>query len=104
MKTYQASDIRNFAIVGHASSGKTMLSEAMLVCGGVLNRLGSAANGTTTSDYHDNERERKISIQASLLHLEWMNKKFNLLDCPGYLDFISEALGALRVADFALIV
>ncbi len=104
MKTYQPTDIRNFAIVGHASSGKTMLSEAMLVCGGVINRLGSVANGTTVSDYHDNERERKISIQASLLHLEWQGKKFNLLDCPGYLDFISESLGALRVADFALIV
>lgn len=81
-----------------------MLGEAMLVCGGVLNRLGSVANGTTISDYHDNERERKISIQASLLHTEWQGKKFNMLDCPGYLDFISEALGALRVADFALIV
>lgn len=104
MKTYQPSDIRNFAIVGHASSGKTMLGEAMLVCGGVLNRLGSVANGTTVSDYHDNERERKISIQAALLHTEWQDKKFNMLDCPGYLDFISEALGALRVADFALIV
>jgi len=104
MKTYQPSDIRNFAIVGHASSGKTLLTEAMLVCGGVINRLGSTAAGSTVSDYHENERERKISIQASLLHLEWMNKKFNILDCPGYLDFISEALGALRVADFALIV
>jgi len=104
MKTYQPAEIRNFAIVGHASSGKTMLGEAMLVCGGVANRLGSVANGTTVSDYHDNERERKISIQASLLHLEWGGQKFNVIDCPGYMDFISEALGALRVADFALIV
>ncbi len=76
----------------------------MLVCGKVINRLGSVAAGSTVSDYHENERERKISIQASLLHLEWMNKKFNIIDCPGYLDFISESLGALRVADFALIV
>jgi len=103
MKTYQPAEIRNLAVVGHASSGKTMLSEAMLVCGGGINRLGSVANGTTVSDYHDNERGRKISIQASLLHLEWGGKKFNVIDCPGYMDFISEALGALRVADFALI-
>ncbi|HEY9172191.1 MAG TPA: elongation factor G [Verrucomicrobiae bacterium] len=104
MKTYHPSEIRNFAIVGHASSGKTLLAEAMLVCGGVINRLGSVAAGSTVSDYHDNERERKISIQTSLLHLDWQDKKFNILDCPGYLDFISEALGALRVADCAVIV
>ncbi len=76
----------------------------MLVCGGIINRLGSTAAGSTVSDYHENERERKISIQASLLHTEWQGKKFNFLDCPGYLDFISEALGALRVADCAVIV
>ena len=104
MKTYQSSEIRNFAIVGHASSGKTMLGECMLASGGVINRLGSVANGTTVSDYHENERERKISIQASLLHCEWMGRKFNMIDTPGYLDFISEALGALRVGDFALVV
>ncbi len=104
MKSYAPADIRNFAIVGHASCGKTMLSECMLACAGVINRLGSVAAGTTVSDYHDNERERKISIQSSLMHLEWMGKKFNLVDTPGYLDFISEALAALRVGDFALIV
>src|SRR5436305_14220980 len=104
MKTYQPSEIRNFAIVGHASAGKTMLSEAMLVCGGVLNRLGSVAAGTTASDYHDSERQRQISVHASLLHTEWQGKKFNIIDTPGYLDFISEGLGALRVGDFALMV
>src|SRR6266404_8680844 len=104
MKTYQPSEIRNFAIVGHASGGKTMLAEAMLVAGGVLNRLGSITYGTTVSDYHDSERGRQISVHASLLHTEWMGKKFNLIDTPGYLDFISEGLGALRVGDFALVV
>jgi elongation factor G len=104
MKTYPTQDIRNFAIVGHASAGKTTLSECMLVCGGVLNRLGSVNAGSTTSDYHADEKERKISIHASLLHTEWLGKKLNIIDTPGYLDFISEGLAALRVADFAMVV
>jgi elongation factor G len=104
MKEYQAADIRNFAVVGHASAGKTLLCEAMLACAGVINRMGSIANGSTVSDYHVSEINRKISVQASLLHLEWLGKKFNLIDCPGYADFLSEGLGALRVGDFALVV
>jgi len=104
MKEYQAADIRNFAVVGHATSGKTMLCEAMLACAGVINRMGSIAAGSTVSDYHVSEINRQISVQASLLHLEWLDKKFNIIDCPGYADFISEGLGALRVGDFALVV
>ncbi len=104
MKTYQTSEIRNFAIVGHASAGKTMLSDCMLACAGVLNRLGSVPAGTTASDYHQEEKDRKISIHASLLNCEWLDRKFNIIDTPGYLDFISEGLGALRVGDFALVV
>jgi len=104
MKEYQPAEIRNFAIVGHASSGKTMLSEAMLACAGVINRMGSISAGTTVSDYHESEKQRQISVSATLMHLEWLGKKFNILDCPGYADFISEGLGALRVGDFALIV
>ena len=103
MKVYQPGEIRNFAIVGHASSGKTMLSEAMLACSGVINRLGSVANGTTVSDYHVEEKDRKISVHSSLMNTEWLGRKFNIIDTPGYLDFISEALGAMRVADFALV-
>ena len=104
MKTYPPAEIRNFAIVGHASSGKTMLCEAMLMCGGVISRMGRIADGTTVSDYHVSEKNRQISVSASLLHTEWLGKKFNLIDTPGYLDFISEGLGALRVGDFALVV
>jgi elongation factor G len=104
MKAYQPGDIRNFAIVGHASSGKTMLSECMLACGGVVNRLGNIQAGSTVSDYHEAEQKRQISINASLLHLEWQDKKLNILDTPGYQDFISEALGALRVSDMAIVV
>lgn len=81
-----------------------MLSEAMLACAGVINRMGTIAAGSTVSDYHDNEQHRQISVSATLMHCEWLGKKFNILDCPGYADFISEGLGALKVGDFALIV
>jgi elongation factor G len=102
MKTYQPAEIRNVAIVGHASGGKTMLSECMLACGGVINRLGSIANGTTVSDYHEDEQHRHISIHSSLLHTEWLGRKINLIDTPGYLDFISESMSSLRVCDLAI--
>jgi elongation factor G len=81
-----------------------MLCEAMLACAGVINRMGRIADGSTVSDYHPSEKQRLISVQTSLLRARWMDKKFNILDTPGYMDFISEALSALRVADFALVV
>ena len=81
-----------------------MLSEAMLACAGVINRMGSIAAGSTVSDYHESEQNRQISVSTTLMHLDWQGKKFNILDCPGYADFISEALGALRVSDLALVV
>jgi elongation factor G len=104
MKEYQAGDIRNFSIVGHASGGKTTLSEALLACAGEINRMGTIAAGSTVSDYHEAEQARRVSIQSTLLHLEWLGKKFNVIDCPGYSDFICESLGALRASDFALVV
>jgi elongation factor G len=104
MKEFPSSDLRSFAVLGHASAGKTMLCEAMLAASGKIGRMGSIAGGTTVSDYHASEKQHQISVHASLLHTEWMGKKFNILDCPGYADFISEGLGALRVGDFALIV
>jgi elongation factor G len=81
-----------------------MLSEAMLACAGVINRMGGIAAGSTVSDYHESEQNRQISVSTTLMHMEWQSKKFNVLDCPGYADFISEALGALRVSDLALVV
>jgi elongation factor G len=104
MPTFSPADLRNFAIVGHASSGKTMLAEAILACSGAIGRMGRIADGSTVSDYHPSEKQRQISTQTSLLHTAWMGRKLNILDTPGYLDFISEALGALRVADFAVVV
>ena len=102
--SYTADHIRNFALVGHQGSGKTTLSEAMLASAGIVNRMGSIEAGTTVSDYHENEKTRHMSIHASLLHCTWKSNKFNIIDTPGYYDFISEGLGALRVGDFALIV
>ncbi len=81
-----------------------MLTEAMLACSGKIGRMGSIAAGSTASDYHASEKQHQISVHCSLLHTEWMGRKLNILDCPGYVDFISEGLGALRVGDFALIV
>ncbi len=104
MKTYQAADIRNFAVVGHATCGKTTLCEAMLATAGEISRMGSVANGTTVSDHHPGEKAHQISIHATPLHLEWLGKKFNAIDTPGYMDFLSEALASLQVGDFALIV
>jgi len=104
MATHPSANIRNLAIVGHASSGKTVLSEAMLACSGTIGRMGRIADGSTVSDYHVSERQRQISTQTSLLRTSWMEKKFNIMDTPGYLDFMSEALAALRVADLAIVV
>lgn len=104
MKTYQAGDIRNFAVVGHATAGKTMLCEAMLATAGEMSRMGSIAAGSTVSDHHPGEKLHQISIHATPLHLEWLGRKFNIIDTPGYMDFISEAMVALQVGDFALVV
>jgi elongation factor G len=104
MKTYQAADIRNFAVVGHATAGKTMLCEAMLATAGEIGRMGSIASGSSVSDYHPGEKLHQISIHATPLRAEWLGRKLNLIDTPGYMDFISEALVALQVGDFALIV
>ena len=104
MKEYQTTQIRNLCLVGHNSTGKTSLVEAMLFSAGETNRIGNVEEGSTISDYRPEEVERKISIAASLLHCEWKGKELNIIDTPGYADFIGELAGALRVADSAIIV
>ena len=104
MKEFTPSDIRNCALIGHATVGKTMLSEAMLFTAKEISRIGSVEDGTTTSDYNADEIERNISISASLLHCTWKNCKVNVLDTPGYSDFVGEVKSSMRVADLGVLV
>jgi len=104
VKDYSTDLIRNVGLIGHGGVGKTSLAEAMLFSIGSTNRLGNVDDGTTISDYHPDEIERKISISTSLLHGEYKEWKMNILDMPGYSDFIGETKGALRVTDFGICV
>lgn len=104
MKVYDADHIRNIALVGHQGSGKTMLAEAMLLDTGAIQRMGSIEEGTTTSDYHPSEKERQMSVFASLLHVESGGNKINVIDTPGYPDFVGEVASSLHVVDSALFV
>lgn len=104
MKEYSVDKIRNIGLVGHGGVGKTSLAEAMLFTMGETTRLGTIVDGTTASDYHHDEIARKISIGTSLLHGEWNDCGINILDIPGYSDFLGGAKGALRVMDLAVIV
>ncbi len=104
MKTYTGPEIRNVAVVGHGDAGKTSLVSAMLFDAGVTPRLGRVDEGTTVTDYDEDEIERKVTLQTALAHLEWKGVKINLLDTPGYQAFIHDARGAVRVADTALVV
>lgn len=103
MKEYDAGSIRNIALIGHGGSGKTTLSEIFLFTAGETNRIGTVAEGNTISDYSPNEIEKQISIQTSLLHLEWNNTKLNIIDTPGYSDFIGEVKAAMKVCDTAVL-
>ena len=104
MNVYEGKNIRNVGIVGHGGSGKTSLVSAMLFDTGATNRLGRVDDGNAPTDYDDDEIERKITISAKLAFCEWNKNKINILDTPGFGNFIQEARGALRVADAAIIV
>ncbi|TMD40371.1 MAG: GTP-binding protein, partial [Chloroflexi bacterium] len=96
--------IRNIALLGHSHDGKTSLAEAMLYAGGTVDRLGKPDAGNTTFDFEPEEIKRKISIGASIAHLTWGDYKINLLDTPGFQDFVGDVCGALRAAEGAAIV
>jgi elongation factor G len=104
VNVYEGKNIRNVGIVGHGGSGKTSLISAILFNTGVTTRLGRVEDGTTPTDYDEEEIERRITISAKLAFCEWNKTKINMLDTPGFGVFIQEARGALRVVDAAVVV
>jgi len=104
MKKYKVDEIRNIALLGHGASGKTTLAEAINFNSAKDNKMGSVDKGSTISDYTSEEKNRKFSISTSLIPIEWDDSKYNILDTPGYFDFVGEVFGSLRVAGGAVIV
>ncbi|MBP8964403.1 MAG: elongation factor G, partial [Flexilinea sp.] len=103
MKEYSTDSIRNIALVSHSSAGKTMMTEAFLHFTGATTRLGKIEDGTTVSDFDDEEKRRTISLYSTVIPIEYKDKKINVLDTPGYNDFIGEVVSALSVSDGACV-
>src|SRR6188768_4107390 len=99
MAEFDTSHVKNIVLLGHAGSGKTTLAECMLYEAGIITRRGSIAERNTTGDYHELEQERGNSIFSKLMHTKWRGYKINVIDTPGYDDFVGEVISALRVAD-----
>lgn len=104
MKSYKVEELRNVSLIAHSAAGKTSLTEAMLFNTGVLSRLGKVDEGNTVSDYDPEEIRRKISVNTSVCPWEWEGCKVNLLDTPGYADFVGEVKGAVRVSDAVVVI
>ncbi|HHZ01988.1 MAG TPA: elongation factor G [Tissierellia bacterium] len=104
MKRYSSDKIRNVALLGHSSCGKTTITEALLFKTKVTNRMGRVEDGNTVSDFDKEEKDRQVSIGTSVVPIEYENTKINFLDTPGYFDFVGEVFGALRVVDGAVLV
>ena len=104
MKRYATGQIRNVALVGHSGAGKTSLAEALLHRAGAINRLGRVEDGTTACDFDPEEHKRGISLSLSVAPFEWRDHKINLIDAPGYADFMGDVAAALRIADLAVFV
>ncbi|MBR4165667.1 MAG: GTP-binding protein, partial [Lachnospiraceae bacterium] len=104
MKVYETKDIRNVAVLGHGSAGKTTIVEAAAFVTGVISRMGKVTDGSTISDFDKEEVKRGFSLSTAVVPIEWEGKKINLLDTPGYFDFVGEAEEAVSAADAAVIV
>src|SRR5438094_7699490 len=104
MPVVEPGKIRNVAVVGHRGTGKTSLVEAILFQSGAVNRLGTVEQGTTVSDWDEDEQRRQMSLSASLAHLEWQGRKINLIDTPGDPGFQGDMIAAIRVVEGALVV
>ena len=103
MKVYDAASIRNIALVGHGGSGKTQLVSALLLASGAVNRLGKVDDGSTVTDYDDESIARKHTLGSSLAYLEWRRQKVNVVDTPGFSNFLADARAALRVTEGVLL-
>ena len=104
MNVYTTDKIRNVCLLGHGGAGKTSLAEAMAYLSGITSRMGKTTDGNTVSDYGKEEIKRQISISTSLIPIEWNDCKINILDTPGFFDFVGEAEEAASAADAAIIV
>ena len=104
MKQYGLESIRNLVLLSHSGAGKTSLAESILFAAGAITRLGRVEDGTTTSDYDPDEVKRQISLNLTMLPVEWAGTKLNLIDTPGYADFVGEVKAAMRVSEGAIIV
>ena len=104
MNVYKTEDIINVVLMGHGGAGKTTVAEALSFCTGQITRMGSVVEGNTISDYDKEEIKRKFSINASVVPIQWEGIKINLLDAPGYFDFVGQMEEAMSVADAAIIV
>ncbi len=103
MKAYTSQQLRNVVLMGHSGSGKTALAEAMLFASGAITRMGRVEDRNTVSDFDDQEHAHSYSISASVLPIEWQDSRINLIDTPGYPDFVGEVVAAVSAADAALI-
>src|SRR5690242_1729714 len=104
VKPFPPDKIRNVALVGHGGAGKTTLAEALLFEADVLNRRGKVEDGSTVTDFDPEEQARQLSLSLALAPFEWKGHKINLIDTPGYADFVGDVYAALRVADLAVFV
>ena len=104
MNVYTTDKIRNVVLLGHGGAGKTSLAEAMAYLAGLTSRMGKVTDGNTVSDFGKEEQKRKFSISTSVIPLEWEGAKINILDTPGYFDFVGEVEEAVSAADAAVIV
>ena len=103
MKEYRTEQIRNVVLLGHGGTGKTSVAEAALFSSGGASRLGKVDDGTTASDFEPDEVKRKISLSLALIPCEWAGHKINIIDTPGYADFVGEVKSGIRAADIGVI-
>ena len=100
----ETKNIRNICLIGHGNNGKTSLAESMLYCTGAIDRMGKVSEGTTVCDYDAEETSRQITISTAIAPVSFAGQKINVLDCPGYFDFVGDVLCALRAVECGIIV